>query len=470
MNPQLKVYNLADPANPIVRATLTNSAASGFAYRITKRGSLAYLLEDSGTLRIVDVSQSSNPIPRGSLPGASGGYGRYDFAFSADGQRLFVGTGTGFNVIDVTNPNAPSLQGSNNIGSRVFGLDVVQNLIFVASSGGGVLVFDITDPLQPVLVRSYATPTFTAFRGGGVSDVTVQGDYVYAACGTSGLLVLKMQDLVRPEIFITNPTFSPEFLTSNSTLDLGGSAQDNKGVTRVTWANDRGGGGEVSNSLDNWFVSGIALQPGTNILTATAFDQAGNSGSDALTVIYQTPKQNQTITFPAMANRTFGDAPVPLAAAASSGLPVSFSVVSGPASLSNNVLSLLGAGAVTVQASQPGNDFFNPAPPTNVSFSVAKADQGIAFAALPDKSAGDPPFALSATASSGLPVSFGIVSGPAVLDTNVVTLLGGGLVTVSAWQPGNFELQRGGDGAAHFQRGQDSADDQLRRVEPANLR
>jgi hypothetical protein len=34
-----------------------------------------------------------------------------------------------------------------------------------------------------------------------------------------------------------------------------------------------------------WSVSGIALQPGTNVLTVTAFDQAGNSGS--LTVIYQ---------------------------------------------------------------------------------------------------------------------------------------------------------------------------------------
>jgi hypothetical protein len=68
---------------------------------------------------------------------------------------------------------------------------------------------------------------------------------------------------------------------------------------------------------------------------------------------------------------------------------------------------------------------------------VAKADQAIAFAALPDKSAGDPLFALSATASSGLPVYFDIVSGPAMLDTNVVTLLGGGMVTVSAWQPGN---------------------------------
>ena len=82
------------------------------------------------------------------------------------------------------------------------------------------------------------------------------------------------------------------------------------------------------------------LQPGTNVFLVTAFDQAGNSGNDTLTVIYQTPKQDQIITFPALANRTFGDAPIPLAAAASSGLLVQLSVISGPASCSNNVLSL----------------------------------------------------------------------------------------------------------------------------------
>ncbi len=71
----------------------------------------------------------------------------------------------------------------------------------------------------------------------------------------------------------------------------------------------------MSGSLDSWFVSGITLQPGTNVLTVTAFDQAGNSGRDPLTVIYETPKQNQTVTFPAIANRSFGDAPVLLAAA-----------------------------------------------------------------------------------------------------------------------------------------------------------
>ena len=203
--------------------------------------------------------------------------------------------------------------------------------------------------------------------------------------------------------------------------------------------------------MDNWYVPSIALYPGTNILTVTAYDAAGNSGTDILAVIYQTANQNQTITFPAIGDHTFGDVPITLAAAASSGLPVNFSVISGPAMLtSSNVLTLTGAGSVTVQASQPGNSSYNAAPATNVSFTVSRADQAISFGPIPAKSAGDAPFALTATTSSGLPVYFNIVSGPAVLDTNnVVTLLGGGTVTASASQPGNSNY----NAAATVQRG-----------------
>ncbi len=69
---------------------------------------------------------------------------------------------------------------------------------------------------------------------------------------------------------------------------------------------------------------------------------------------------------------------------------------------------------------------------------TTKVDQTITFAPLPNKSAGDVPFALTATASSGLPVYFNILSGSAVLDTNnVLTLLGAGTVTTIAWQPGD---------------------------------
>jgi len=252
-------------------------------------------------------------------------------------------------------------------------------------------------------------------------------------------VVLREQDIQAPNIYITDPIFGNLWTNTSSALNLGGGSDDNIGVTSVTWANDRGGSGSVGAPFDSWYVSGIKLYPGTNNITATAFDAAGNSGNDVLTVIYPSTNQNQTITFPAIANHSFGGPAITLDAAASSGLPVTFNVVSGPATLtSSNVLTMNGAGTVTVQASQSGNSSFNPAPSTNVSFTVSEANQAITFAPLPNKSAGDAPFALTATTSAGLPVYFSVLSGPAILDaSNNVTLLGGGTVSILAWQPGN---------------------------------
>ena len=66
------------------------------------------------------------------------------------------------------------------------------------------------------------------------------------------------------------------------------------------------------------------------------------------------------------------------------------------------------------------------------------ASQFIEFDAIPDKLTFDAPFTLSATATSGLPVSFEIVEGPATLSGNTVTLTGQeGIVKVRATQPGD---------------------------------
>ncbi|MES2731011.1 MAG: leucine-rich repeat domain-containing protein [Bacteroidota bacterium] len=72
---------------------------------------------------------------------------------------------------------------------------------------------------------------------------------------------------------------------------------------------------------------------------------------------------------------------------------------------------------------------------------VNKAVQTITFAALPNKTVGDAAFTLMATASSGLPVSFSIVSGPATLSGTTLTLTGSGLVKVKASQAGNENYQ-----------------------------
>ncbi len=153
--------------------------------------------------------------------------------------------------------------------------------------------------------------------------------------------------------------------------------------------------------------------------------------------VFAVAKASQTITFGSLANKTFGDAPLNLSATASSGLAVSFSVLSGPATISGSTLTMTGAGTVTVRASQPGDTNWSAALPVDQSFSVAKGSQSISFGSLPSKTYGDAPFGLSATASSGLAVSFSILSGPATISGSTLTMTGAGTVTVRASQAGN---------------------------------
>ncbi|GAB3273918.1 hypothetical protein GCM10027347_46640 [Larkinella harenae] len=71
---------------------------------------------------------------------------------------------------------------------------------------------------------------------------------------------------------------------------------------------------------------------------------------------------------------------------------------------------------------------------------TGKTAQTIAFDAIPDRYAEDGSFTLTATASSKLPVSFAIVSGPATLSGNRLTPSKPGVVTVRATQAGNAQF------------------------------
>jgi hypothetical protein len=72
----------------------------------------------------------------------------------------------------------------------------------------------------------------------------------------------------------------------------------------------------------------------------------------------------------------------------------------------------------------------------------ARKKQEIVFSELPARNVGDAPFALAAKATSGLPVTFELVSGPAVLDGRTLRLTNDpGLVIVRAAQAGNDAFQ-----------------------------
>ncbi len=80
-----------------------------------------------------------------------------------------------------------------------------------------------------------------------------------------------------------------------------------------------------------------------------------------------------------------------------------------------------------------------PAPPlVRGTVCTGRKSQVIDFQLLPSRSVGDPEFELTASASSGLPVSFSS-SNPqvAVVEGNIVKITGGGTAFLSASQAGN---------------------------------
>ena len=185
-----------------------------------------------------------------------------------------------------------------------------------------------------------------------------------------------------------------------------------------------------------------ALKVGKVTITATQAGQAPwNSASTSQPfIVTATPRVDQTITFADIPDKTVQSANFNLIATASSGLPVSFAVVSGNSATveTNGTVTITGAGVTTIRASQDGNGSYNPAPTVDKTLTVNKVGQTITFGALSNASLTTGTYPLSATASSGLSVSFSSSDNTvAEVSGNILTLKKGGSITVTANQGGN---------------------------------
>ena len=130
----------------------------------------------------------------------------------------------------------------------------------------------------------------------------------------------------------------------------------------------------VSSNTSVATISGSTVTivaPGTTNITAS---QAGNANynfaADVVQVLTVTAKQNQTITFAALADKTLGDATFALSASASSGLAVAYSTTSDKITISGTQVALVKAGRASIVANQAGNDTYNSATAVMQSFCV----------------------------------------------------------------------------------------------------
>lgn len=171
----------------------------------------------------------------------------------------------------------------------------------------------------------------------------------------------------------------------------------------------------------------------------TPWDFATDVVTEDITLYAKWNDPRQSITFPAIAEKGYGDAPFELNATATSGLPVAYEALTSNITINGTTVTITGMGLATIRATQTGNADYNPATPVEVSFNIGKGTQTITFNQLGPFSRYAVPISLIATSSSGLPVSFS-ANEPTVgviTSDNKLVIKGLGTIKITASQAGN---------------------------------
>jgi hypothetical protein len=174
---------------------------------------------------------------------------------------------------------------------------------------------------------------------------------------------------------------------------------------------------------------------GTVVLSASQAAN-GNYAAATTTTTFVVATEIPTLSFATIPAETYGNAAFTVSATSASSGAVSYTVVSGPATIVVNMVTLTGAGTVVLSASQVANGNYAAAT-TTASFTVATEVPTLSFATIAAKTYGAPAFAVSATSASSGAVSYTVVSGPATIVDDMVTLTGTGTVVLSASQVAN---------------------------------
>jgi hypothetical protein len=177
---------------------------------------------------------------------------------------------------------------------------------------------------------------------------------------------------------------------------------------------------------------------GTVNITASQSGSENYNAASSVTLPLSVGKATQTITFADLPAYTYGSSPVTLSATSNSGIALTYDS-SDPniASVSGNTLTINNAGQCYITASIVGNANYLTGTPVQKLLTVNKASQIITFDAIMDRTYGDAPFSLSASANSNLPITYSS-SSPSELfiSGTTATILGAGTFTITAIQAG----------------------------------
>lgn len=314
---------LRNEAAPVTVANFLSYVNSGaYTNSMIHRSVPGFVIQGGGFLAQADLAgipanapialESALPNVRGSIAMA-----RTDVADSATTQWFI-------NTVDNSASLAPGASGGYAVFGRVLGTGMtIVDTIAALPAGNIFPTFGNNHPFTETPVKNYTGGSLTVANLVAVKSITSAAVY---PSESAGLAVLSF------EVQSAAPSVASVSL-SGSTLTVTPGAQTGSATVNVS-----------------------------------VTDTDGNVASGSFTLTVQ--KLAQTITFAGPTDRPFSLEALALSASSTSDLPVSFSRVSGPATLQGSTLTLTGTGTVTIRATQDGNEQYAAADPVERSFVV----------------------------------------------------------------------------------------------------
>jgi hypothetical protein len=195
----LHVVDISDLANPSQISQLDLDPARKFACVGVDGGKL--VVGGRGYFQVVDVSDPSNPVLRGSDPTNDGILWPYskiivdgDQAVSVRFNRTSNQSGW-LKTHDISDPDNPVIVGVLNLFDAAYGLGIKDHYAFTVESFYSYCldVIDIGDPQHPTLAAQLDLP-----QTAQPVSLTVEGDFAYICYSSTGLLVVNISNPLSP--------------------------------------------------------------------------------------------------------------------------------------------------------------------------------------------------------------------------------------------------------------------------------
>src|SRR5260221_262183 len=270
--------------------------------------------------------------------------------------------------------------------------------------------------------------------------------FLIGSLQSTAFAVINCTDPADQSIYISSPANNAAFPTGTTSVAVTFTYDGTVAYSGATWSLTSSTGGNQSGSIASTTqsLSLTSLSGASYSLTITPKKTGTCSGTiTAGTVAFSIASgAPQAITgfSPATPINYSAGATFPLSATGgASSNPVVFgSLTPGVCTVSGSTASIVSAGICNLTANQAGNASYSPAPQVRANVTITQLSQSINFPALGDRTFGDAPFGVGATATSGLAVSFSsTTTAVCTVSASTVTMVTSGTCTIAADQAGN---------------------------------